>query len=83
MKSFSLRPSLDQRIHAEKKTPPSSTLAENTSTAVTREPVLEWKLGRKEALIVLSLMIVSLVAALDATVLVPVLPVSKLMHVLT
>lgn len=36
---------------------------------------LEWKLGRKEKLVMIALVIVSFVAALDATILVPLLPV--------
>ena len=51
---------------------------EERSPAVSQEPVLEWDVGRKEALIMVALMIISLTAALDTTVLVPVLPVSKL-----
>lgn len=40
----------------------------------TEEDELEWKLGRQELLVMISLMLVSLIAALDATILVPVLP---------
>ena len=69
------RPSLDG--HREKTALPSSDSAEIPSTPVVQEPVLEWKVGRQETLIMIALMVVSLTAALDATVLVPVLPVSK------
>lgn len=59
---------------------PSNIITEDTSTAITEESVPEWKIGRQEALIMISLIVVSLIAALDATVLVPVLPVSKLKY---
>ena len=71
------RPSQDD---AEKTALPSSDATERTSTPVVQEPVPEWKLRRQEILIMIALMIVSLTAALDATVLVPVLPVSKPEH---
>ena len=66
--------------NAEKTAPAVSTLADDTSTAAGQEQVLEWKFSRQGALIMMAIMIVSLTAALDATVLVPVLPVSKLKH---
>ena len=73
-------PSLNECSHAEKKAPPSPDSAEKTSSPVIQEAVSEWKVGRQEALIMMALMVVSLTAALDATVLVPVLPVSKPKH---
>ena len=69
--------SVDHPSHAEKTPLPASDIAERPSTPVVQEPVPEWKLGRQEILIMMALMVVSLTAALDATVLVPVLPVSK------
>ena len=67
---LSLQPSpSDECGNAERIAPTVSTLAEDTSTAIAQEPVLEWKVGQQEALI---MMILSL------TVLVPVLLVSEL-----
>ncbi len=40
----------------------------------------EWKAGRDEWMVIIVLAIVSLMVALDATILVPVLPVSGLKH---
>lgn len=37
--------------------------------------ISEWKLGRKEKLVMIALVIVSFIAALDASILVPLLPV--------
>lgn len=39
-------------------------------------PLEEWKAGRQEWLIIITLVVISTVASLDATILVPVLPVS-------
>ena len=61
----------------EKAAPAVFSVTEEKTPGVSQEPVLEWDVGRKEALIMGALMIVSLTAALDTTVLVPVLPVSK------
>ena len=61
----------------EKAAPAVFSVTEERNPGVSQEPVLEWDVGRKEALIMVALMIVSLTAALDTTVLVPVLPVSK------
>lgn len=69
--------SIEEHSNAEKTSPALSEVAEVSNTAVVQEPVGEWKVGRQEALIMMALMIVSLTAALDATVLVPVLPVRK------
>ena len=41
-------------------------------------PPAQWKAGKREWLIIATLVIISLMAALDATILVPVLPVSHL-----
>ena len=56
---------------------------DNASKAITpqhpnpasRTPDLEWKAGKEEWMIILVIAIVSLMVALDATILVPVLPV--------
>ena len=75
--------SLDESGHAEKEAPPSPGLVEDASTvviAVPSEQLPEWKIGRQEVLIMIALMVVSLVAALDTTVLITALPVSKLKH---
>ena len=69
--------SQDVFSNAEKTAPPVAVLEQRTHTPIAQEPVSEWKLGRQEALIMMALMMVSLTAALDATVLVPALPVSK------
>ena len=61
----------------EKAAPAIFNVTEERTPGVSQVPVLEWDVGRKEALITVALMIVSLTAALDTTVLVPVLPVSK------
>lgn len=39
-------------------------------------PLEEWKAGRQEWLIIITLVVISTMASLDATILVPVLPVS-------
>ena len=52
-------------------------VAERSETQIVQDQASEWKVGRQEALIMMALVIISLTAALDATVLVPVLPVSK------
>ena len=58
---LSLQPSSsDECGNAEKIAPTVSTLAEDTSIAVAQEPVLEWKVGQQEALIMMPLMILSL-----------------------
>ena len=75
--------SLHQSNHAEKTALPASDVAERPNSPVVQEPVPQWKLGRQETLIMMALMVVSLTAALDATVLVPVLPVSKSEHPFT
>lgn len=83
MDSPTPRPSLHECSHAEQEEPPSSGLAEKASiavTEVTQEQAPEWKAGRQETLIMIALMAVSLIAALDTTVLITVLPVSKLKH---
>lgn len=72
--------SVDHPSHAEKTALPASDVAERPSTPVVQEPVPEWKLGRQETLIMVALMVVSLTAALDTTVLVPDLPVSNPRH---
>ena len=43
--------------------------------SVTAVPDLEWKAGKEEWMIILVIAVVSLMVALDATILVPVLPV--------
>ena len=67
----------NKRSNAKKAAPAVSSHTDERSPGVSQEPVLEWDVGRKEALIMVALMIVSLTAALDNTVLVPVLLVSK------
>lgn len=47
-----------------------------TQTASTTPPPAKWQAGRQEWLIVICLAIVSLMVALDATIVIPVLPVS-------
>ena len=66
-----------KRSNAKKAAPAVFSPPEERSPGVSQESVLEWDVGRKEALTMVALMIVSLTAALDTTVLVPVLPVSK------
>ena len=70
-------PSPNEQCNTEKAAPAVFSVTEERTPGVSQEPVLKWDVGRKEALIMVVLMIVSLTAALDTTVLVPVLPVSK------
>ena len=44
----------------------------------TEDPFEEWKAGRQEWLIIITLVLISLMASIDATILVPVLPVRNL-----
>ena len=53
---------------------PDTSLRPVVRIAVEKD-LVEWKLGRREKLVLVALVIVSFVAALDATILVPVLPV--------
>lgn len=45
--------------------------------AVKKQPRAEWKAGKQEWLVMVLLLVVSLLASIDATILVPVLPVSS------
>ena len=67
----------NEQCNTEKAAPAVFSVTEERTPGVFLEPVLEWDLDHKEALIMVALMTVSLTAALDTTVLVPVLPVSK------
>ncbi|KAL9040593.1 MAG: hypothetical protein Q9214_004426 [Letrouitia sp. 1 TL-2023] len=68
---------LDQEKRNPKDVQRSDTDLEMHEEASTQEIDLHWKAGRQEWLILTVLVIISLMAALDATVLVPVLPVSS------
>ena len=67
----------NEQCNTEKAAPAVFSVTEEGSPGASQEPVLEWDVGHKEALIMVALMTVSLTAVLDTTVLVPVLPVSK------
>lgn len=60
---------------------PSTQLAGQTSPQRSQELNQEWRAGKYEWMIIIVLAIVSLMVALDATILVPVLPVSALNNV--
>ncbi|KAI4212375.1 MAG: hypothetical protein LQ351_004945 [Letrouitia transgressa] len=67
---------LDEEKRNRKDVQQPDTDLEMHGEASTQEIDLHWKAGRQEWLILAVLVIISLMAALDATVLVPVLPVS-------
>ena len=48
----------------------------NPETFLVENPPEEWKAGRQEWLIMITLVVISLMAAIDATILVTALPVS-------
>ena len=71
----------EKPISTSPKTSPTSGHVKNVvDPPAPEEDELEWRLGRQELSVMISLMLVSLVAALDATVLVPVLPAGPLLH---
>ena len=53
----------------------STTATDHVPVPATATPDLEWKAGKEEWMVILVIAIVSLMVALDATILVPVLPV--------
>ena len=57
------------------KPPPAESTSETSDQTLVGDQDLEWKAGRREWLVMITLMIVSLMTALDASILVPVLPV--------
>ena len=63
-------------ITGEEKQGPKTPNAENMKDQAAPPSEQEWKAGRREWMIIIVLAIVSLMVALDATILVPVLPVS-------
>lgn len=64
-------------VHEDAATHNNFTSEKSLATSSVENPAEEWKAGRQEWLIMITLVVISLMAAIDATILVTALPVSN------